>query len=267
MAALGRDSPWIAPDEMTYGLLGRAFWTTGHMQLLDGSSPSYGLYPVVVGLPLTLFGAATGLAVLKALAVLMMTATAVIVFAWARPLAGAGWAVAAAALTAAMPGFAYSGLIMKETVSVPTATLALWLLSRALARPSLASQALLGGAVVLAVAVRFQEAVLLPTVVAAIALQAWFRRDPGVLRRFAPTFVALWVVTVLGVGMSFLGSRWTIVRVYNFVAHSGYALHPALRWIVRHAGDAFLGVLGAPLIATLIVMGRRGTRPPDGIRA
>src|SRR4051794_10433878 len=155
---------------MTYGILGRAFWTTGHMQLLDGSSPSYGLYPVFAGLPLALFGAATGLAVLKALGAILVTSTAVIAFVWARPVAGAGWAVAAAALTAALPGFAYSGLLMKESASIPSVTLALWLLSRALVRPSLGNQALLAGSLVLAVALRFQAAILRPAVVVAALL-------------------------------------------------------------------------------------------------
>ena len=34
--SLGLDTPWIAPDEMDYALLGRSFWLTGHSQHLDG---------------------------------------------------------------------------------------------------------------------------------------------------------------------------------------------------------------------------------------
>src|SRR5262245_33946959 len=231
VAALGLDAPWIAPDEFAYGLLGRAFWTTGHMQLLDGSSQSYGLYPVVAGLPLALFGAATGLAVLKGVEAILITSTAAIAFVWARPVAGAGWAVAAAALTVALPGFAYSGLIMKESVAIPTATLALWLLARALARPSLANQALLGGGVALAVAVRFQAAILLPTILVAALLHAWFCRDRTVLRRFVPTLATLGIVAALGIGVVLLGSRWTVLGQSHFLASSDYALVPALRWI------------------------------------
>src|SRR6476620_11924993 len=72
LASLGLDTPWIAPDEMIYALLGRSFWTTGHMQLIDGETSSYGLYPILAGAPLVAFGPGAGLVVLKALQALLV---------------------------------------------------------------------------------------------------------------------------------------------------------------------------------------------------
>lgn len=269
VAALGLDSPWIAPDEMAYGLLGRAFWSTGHLQLLDGSSPSYGLFPLVAGLPLVLFGTAAGLGVLKGLEVVLLTATVFIVFVWTRGIVGSGWAVGGAALTAALPAFAYSGLIMSETAFVPAATLALWLLARALVRPSLGNQALVAGGIVVAVAMRLQGVVLLPTVVVAVLLHAWFQRDRKVLRHFVPTLATLLLAAAAATGLAVGLSPGALLGAYGVAAQHGYAVGPALRWIWRHAGDVYLLVLGAPLIATLIlaVEAARGRERDDRVAA
>ena len=55
-----------------------------------------------------------------------MSLTAVPVFLWGRRLMSETWALAAAALTLTIPGFAYSGLLMSETVFCPLVTLAAW---------------------------------------------------------------------------------------------------------------------------------------------
>jgi hypothetical protein len=253
IAALGLKSPWIAPDEMAYSLVGRAFWTSGHMQLLDGSSPSYGLFPVVAGLPLAVFGTADALVVLKALEAILMTSTAVVVYVWTSDLAGSRWALAAAGMTVALPAFAYSGLVMSETAFLPAATLALLLLSRALVSPSLRNQMLLVAGVLVAVAMRFQAVVLLPAIVVSIGLMAWFSRDRRLFRRFAPSLAVLGLLTLLWGIFSYLSASATFLGAYTVVGHGGYSFVTILRWIARHAGDAFLVVLGAPVVATLIL--------------
>jgi hypothetical protein len=254
IAGLDFDGPWIAPDEFAYGVIGRSFWTTGHLSALDGLGPFYGLYPVVAGLPLALFGTADGLVALKAVEAIAVTATALITFVWAKPVAGRWWAVAAAALTAALPGLAYSGLIMNEALSIPTAVLAVWLLARTLVRPSPVNQALLAGAIVLATAIRPQAAVLLPTVVVAAVLHAWFSRDRAVLRRLAPSLVVIGIIgaTALAV-VGIHGSTSSLPYPYGGVGLHTYPPGPALRWIARHAGDMFLVVVGSPLLATFLL--------------
>ena len=74
----------------------------------------------------------------------------VTVYVWARSLARKGWALAAAALTAALPAFVYTGLVMTEVAFFPLAVLAAWAMARALARPAVANQMLAVAGCVLA---------------------------------------------------------------------------------------------------------------------
>ena len=66
------EAPWIAPDEMVYGLVGRAFWATGRFTLLGHDAAGYGLFPVLAGLPPALFGTSVGITVLQAVQALLV---------------------------------------------------------------------------------------------------------------------------------------------------------------------------------------------------
>src|SRR4051794_11665750 len=135
-------TPWIAPDEMTYGLLGRGLWEHGRLDVLGGPSPFYRLlYPALPGLPPRLFGLDTGYDALRVVQALVMCSTAVVVYLWARSLTRALWALAAAALVLALPALAYSGMLLTDVLFLPLATLATWLGVRALERPTLGRQA------------------------------------------------------------------------------------------------------------------------------
>ena len=252
VVSLRLDAPWIAPDEMTYAMLGRTFWSTGHPQLLDGTSGFYGVYPLLAGAPLAAFGTNTGLVVLKGLQACLIAVPVVVVYLWARNVARSWWALAAAAMTAALPAFTYSGLIMTEVTFLALVTLVLWRLSRALVEPSLRNQALVVVGALLAAAIRFQGIVILPTIVASVGAMALFSRNRGIIRRFAPTWLALgvglflWVGAAVASGSSGLGS-------YGVIAGRGYAFSEILRWIAFHAADVFLIVLGAPIIGALIL--------------
>ncbi len=61
-ASRSLEAPWIAPDEMIYGLLGRSLWETGQGTLLGEPAPFYGGYPLLVGLPLHLLDVAEAVA-------------------------------------------------------------------------------------------------------------------------------------------------------------------------------------------------------------
>ena len=64
-----------------------------------------------------------------------MSLTAVPVFLWCRRLAGERWALVAAALTLALPGLLYCGMIMTEVAFLPVLVLAAWAMAAALERP------------------------------------------------------------------------------------------------------------------------------------
>ena len=182
----GLDLPWIAPDETIYALLGRSLWEDGWPSLLGTGAASYSfVYPALIGLPLAFGDLATGVTAVQALGALLMSATAFVVYLWGRGPLGAWWAVAAAGLTLAVPDLAYSGLVMSEVAVFPIATLALWAIASAIARPSLARQALAGGAIVLALATHVRLVALIPTLFVAVALQCGFVRSLEPARRLA----------------------------------------------------------------------------------
>src|SRR5262249_32301860 len=114
-AALDLPTPWIAPDEMVYGLLGQSLYRSGSLDILGGPTPYYSLVvPAFTGLPLSLGNLDFGYQLLKVLQALAMSLTAVPVYLWGRTLVDRRWAFVAAVLTGALPGLVYSGLGVSE---------------------------------------------------------------------------------------------------------------------------------------------------------
>lgn len=257
-AARGVPSPWITPDEVIYGELGRSLYSAGHFELLGQPIGFYGLvYPVLVGLPLRLGDPELGYTLLKALQALVMSLAAVPVFLWGRTFMARGFALAAAALSLAIPGLAYSGLIMTEVAFYPVLLLAAWAMARALACPTLGRQALLLGALALAVTTRLQALVLAPALVTALALQLLLDRRLSGLRRFTPTLAGLallaafWSAWQLRHG----GPATQLLGAYRGAGEISYDAGQAARFILYHAGDLvlFTGVLPACAVALLVV--------------
>lgn len=249
-------SPWIAPDEMIYALLGRSLWQHGTLSILGSDTPFYSLvYPALVGGPLSLGDRELGFRVLQALQAVVVSATAVPVYLWARSLVRPRLALLAAALALLPPALAYSGLVMSEVAFYPIATLALWALARALARPTLAAQGLLVGALVLAVATRVQALVLIPVLLLALALDAATARSLATVRRFGPALAGLGALAgVWGAWRLQDGGPWTkVLGAYAAAGDSGYAVGGALQFVAYHAADALLLVGAVPLLAVLVL--------------
>src|SRR5262245_60666793 len=99
------EAPWLAPDEMIYGLSGRSSWASGAASVLGVPAPFYGAYPLLVGFPLHSLGSAAAVTTIQCVQAVVMSLTAVVVWVWVRPLAGDRWALAAAACTACLPAF------------------------------------------------------------------------------------------------------------------------------------------------------------------
>ena len=168
LAARPIDIPWIVPDELLYAALGKSLWSDGQLMVRGETAPFYtALVPLVGGWPFAAFGTSRAIAVSQWLDAALISATAVPVYLWTRSLASRGWAVGAAAVTLAAPGFLYSGLIMSEALFVPICVLALWSLSNLLERPSLLTAGLFLALVTLACAVRLQALILVPVAVGA----------------------------------------------------------------------------------------------------
>ena len=258
---------WIAPDEMIYASLGQSLWEDGAMRIFGGPTGFYSLvYPALAGLPLVLFGLEDGYVVLKALQALVMSLTAVPVYVWTRRMAGPGWALVAAALSVAVPGLLYAGLIMTEVAFYPALVLAAWATSSALERPTLGRQALLVGAIMLAGATRLQGLVLVPVVLTALGLTALLERDARLPLRFWPALAGLTVPALAWAAWRGAASGWSgVLGSYAAAAESEYAFGESARFVAYHVADlllltAFFPVCALALLAWGAWRGREASR-------
>ncbi len=237
---LGREipTPWIAPDEMIYGIVGRTLYGSGRLAIENAHSDFYSLvYPALIGGPLAWLSPQRGYEVAKALGAISMSLAAVPAYLWARSVVSKRSAVLVAALTLALPAFAYSGLLMTETVFYPLLVLVCWIAALTLVAPTRRNQLLLVGLVAVAVLTRLQAGVLVlvfPT--AALLAGVGLRAAP---RRFAVTFlgfgaiIAAWLVWRLAEGGGALGA-------YTTAASGGYHPFSIVRFVFYHGGDLVL---------------------------
>jgi hypothetical protein len=264
-AALSVPVPWIAPDEMIYGLVGQSLYRSGSLDILGGPTPYYSVVvPGFAGIPLSLGNLELGYDVLKVLQALAMSLTAVPVYLWARSLVDRRLALAAAALTVALPGLVYSGLVMSEVLFYPALLLAAWATARAIERPSAGRQAVLVAAVVLAALTRLQALVLVPAVLTALGVDAALARSAHNLRRFAPT-IGAGVLTAVGWGAWTLAGGTAALGGYGVVAHASYDAAEAARFVLYHAASATLLAGVFPVCALLLLLvhaARRGEPDP-----
>jgi hypothetical protein len=263
--AVAFDVPWIAPDEMLYGLIGESLWETGQLSIRGMSVPYYSLLtPALVGLPLTLDDRETGLHVAQALQALAMSLVAIPVYLWGRRLVGYRGALAAAVLSVLPPALWYGGLLMTEALYYPALTAALLALARVLESPALERQGVFLLLLSLAASVRLQALLLLPAFLLAAGLDAWFARSNALLRRLASTLVLIGVGTIALAVLALTGSG-DVLGAYGELAAeapSRGGLLPQLTW---HGAGLVVMTLGVPLLATatlVVLAALRGEEEP-----
>ena len=246
--------PWITPDETIYALLGSGLYRAGHLAILGGPTPFYSLVePIVIGPWLSFGDLELGHRVLQGIQPFLMSLAAVPVYLWGRSLMPRRLAVVAAALTLAVPGLAYSGLVMTEVVFYPVFVLAAWAMAKALERPSPTNQALAAGAVVLATATRLQAIVLLPAFATALLVDAALARSPERLRRLAPAVGTLTIVAIAWLSWRLASGR-PLLGGYALVSHTSYDVSAAARYVLYHAASLLVLTGVFPLCALLVLL-------------
>ena len=261
--------PWIAPDELVYGLLGRSLYLHGSLDILGGPTPFYSLLtPALTGFPLSAFGLDTGLDVLQGLQAFVMSLAAVPVYLWTRTLVSRRGALVAAALTVAAPGLVYSGLMMTEVLFYPLLVLAAWAGAEAIARPTRLNQALLVLAVLGASATRIQAIVLLPALATAVLVDAGIGRSWSSLRRLLPAAASLGVLALAWIGWR-LGSGSGTLGGYEVVASAPYSFEEAIRFVLHHAASLLIlcGLFPAAALVLMVVRAARLGEPDPRARA
>ncbi len=256
--------PWIMPDEAIYAMRGLALWQHASLPVLHGQGAGYSIvYPVLAGLPLAVFSIAKGYAVLKALQALVMSLSAVIVFAYGRRWMPDRYALLAAALTVASPLVLYSGFVMTEVLYYPLSALAVLAVVRAVETARGRDQALAFALIALAIATRTQGVVLVAVFAGGVLLEAAFARSAGRLRLFWPVWLVL-----LAAGVAAAAAPG-LFGAYAGTLSGGYPLEASLRLVYYHLAYAALMVAVAPVAAlgVLLVPAARGRETSPAARA
>ncbi len=259
----GIEAPWAQPDELEYGALARSFAASGHYLFRDHPYFIPTIYPALIS-PAWLAGSmATTYALAKAMNAVLLTATAIPLYLWARRLVSPAYALLGVALFLAIPSFVYAGTIVTENAFAPALLLFLLVLALVLERPTLTRQLLVLALAVLCVTIRLQAVflfVVIPTAVALNVRRLLDRRSGDVrdtARRFWPTYAALaFGAVVYGVYRAVAGHGLSShLGVYGYVTKSHYSLWPATRWVVYHLAELTLSVGVVPLSALIVLLG------------
>jgi hypothetical protein len=246
--------PWFIPDEVVYAELGKSLYRLGHFEIL-GARPGFFslIYPIFVGLPLHVARLERGYELAKGLQALAMSLTAVPIYIWGRSLVSQRMALAAAALSLAVPALALTGFLMTEVLFYPFFCLAAWVMARVLVRPTLRLQALLVGAILLATLTRLQGLLLIPAFLVAALVSAGLARNGWrPLLRLVPTAVALAFAALLWIGVALASGRHPL-GAYAVTAGNRYAASQAMRFVMYHAADLVL-LTGAVPVAALVLL-------------
>ena len=267
-AAQAFTTPWIAPDEMVYGLIGESLWSQGTLELRGLPSPYYSLLtPALVGAPLAALDLADGIQGARLLQALAVSLVAVPTYRWARRLASAGWALAAAALTLTAPALHYAGFLMTEPLTLTVVTAALLALARAVEEPTTWRYGSFAGWATAAAAVRLQALVLLPAFLLAVALDALAAREKARLRPL-PQLGAVAGLVAIAIGVLVVVrhgeiSAESVLGAYTPLGESTGVDGERLLEVVWHALDVAILGLALPVLAIGALAHRVFTRRDD----
>jgi len=263
-ATLGRGivAPFIMVDEIIWSEIARGFADAGEPLLRGEPDPGYSVvYPILISPVYALFDSLPdAYAGVKALNAVVMSLAAVPAYFLARRVIRNGLALLAALLTVALPSFAYTATVMTENVFFPLFLVVVLALVLALERPTPGRVVLLFVLLGLAFATRVQAVALLPAILIAPFLLAWFER-----RGYGSTisrFRWLYGLTA-GLGVAALGAQLVAGRsaqellgAYSPVDEAGYEAGEVLRYLWWHVAELSLYVLVIPLAATIVLVGR-----------
>ena len=265
-------APSVLPDELVYSELAKAI-ASGHRPAIRGV-PVFGwgeVYPTIVAPAWALFHdplhAYHFALVINAL---VMSSAAVPAYFLAGLFVSRRASSLVAAMAVLIPSMGYTGLVMTENVFYPAFLLGIYLIARAVRRPTAGNQALallgLGGLVF----TRIQGFALVGAYLGAVALYAVTGSTPrhAYLRRFAPTVVVALSATlapfVLSAAVGDGAFGWLGTRSGTFAAF--HALEVP-EWFTYLTADLVLYVAVVPACATVVVLGRGLSRyPPEPVR-
>ena len=270
-------TPWLFTDELQWAGLSRGVAHHGRPELRSQAQAFTSLYPYFLSPAWWVGSTGSGYAAAKYLNAAVMTASLFPGFALARLFVPRWAALACGVATAAIPAFVYSGMLIPEALAYFWATLALWLLARALMLRSRTAIVLAAAAVIVAPLMRSQLKVLILTAVLATLITAATGRRGRALvgswsrgEKVGAAVLCVGVVIWLGAYATHHSFEWQIGGHYHdrlftyglwaigaFVIGTGVL--PAFASLVWLFGAKFRlpdeRVLGALLIGTVVAFG------------
>jgi hypothetical protein len=271
-------TPWIMTDELLYSEMAKSFASSGHF-LVRGAPSGIGnvAYPALIAPAWFFHPMATTYGLAKAINAVVMTATVIPFFLWARKLVSPLYALVAVALMLLMPSFIYTGMLMTENAFLPAFVLAGFAFALALERPTLWCQLFAFGTILLATVVRYQGLVLLAVLPTAILLKALLElraeSRSGPMRFLASEVRRYWISAGLIIGAACVYIVFEVARgrglssglgAYQAVTQKNYSFDVARHWILLHFAELGLSVAILPAAAFLLMLGLAFT--PGGTR-
>jgi hypothetical protein len=274
-------APWIFSDELHYWEPAKALAYTGSFAIREvpGTGGFGPLYPTLLAPAFLLFERLPdAYDAVKAINSLLMSLTIFPVYLLARRVAGRGLALAAAALSVAVPALTYTGNLMVENAFYPVTALWLLALVRALEYPTALRQFVVIVLVGVAAVTKVQAVTLVPALVTAIVIVVLLdalepgrtgalRRLPRGLLRFWPTWALLAFAVPLVVLRQVLRDKpmRELLGAYNAVLDRDYPIDELAQWALWHisALDIVLGVFPFAAFLLMTVWGLRPSAPRE----
>jgi len=267
-------APWIMVDELVYSELAKSFAASGHFLVRGQHSGSYGfVYPILISPAYRLYASVPqAYAAAKTINSVLMSLTAVPTYFLARRVVTPALALLAALLAVAIPSTLYAGTMMTENAFYPIFVCAALALVVCLERPTLARQLVLLAVCALAYATRAQAVALVPALVTAPVLLAWWRRESWrslLAFRWLYGILGAALVLVLAVELARGHSPVAALGAYETAGHQHYAVDSVLKWLLWHVAelDLYLGLLPFAALILLAALGRRLDRAAQAFLA
>jgi hypothetical protein len=257
-----RPVPTIFTDESELGQLSRSIAETGEparrgIPYGPTSLIAYFLAPVW-----WLGSTTASYETAKLLLVLAMTATVFPAFALARLVVPYWYAVGVAAGSVAVPALAYAPILVEEPLAYPLATLSLWLIARALVRPTWRGLALAAAASGVAALTRTQLSILFVVLGSGLLWLAW---DSDAGRRWRSEWSRWdWVGAItLAIGSAFVFAATVSAFSVSWRDTTIYYKDRVWEHATWATGALAIGMGVLPLLVGLAALARPKHEPRD----
>ena len=251
-------APWIMVDELIYSELAKSFAGSGHFLVREHATAAYGIvYPLLLAPAWAIFHAVPdAYAAAKAINAFVMSLAAVPAYFLARRVLSMPLALAAAALTVAVPSMVYTGTIMTENAFYPIFILVVLAMVAWLERPTPALTAAVLALIGLAYLTRAQALAFGPAILTAPLIFNWTqRRSWRSLREYRLMYavVAAGAILILAVQGARGRSPLGVLGAYEVAGQTHYRFWDVFQWFWYAVGELDLS-LGVVPFAALIVL-------------